>query len=131
MTTDLLTVGPDERLDIAAMVMEQRRIRQLLVVDDAERFLGLVSYRALLRLLAEQAGEMGDDVAVRAYVDRDPPTVTPRTPLREAIQLMLEERVSALPVVVGGNAVGILSEHDIFRVAGSLLQRPTEGGGDA
>lgn len=130
MTTDLLTVGPDERLDLAAMVMDQRRIRQLLVVDDADRFLGLVSYRALLRLLAEQAEAVDDDVSVRAFMDADPPTVGPGTSLRHAIELMIEERVSALPVVEDGKAVGILSEHDIFRVTGNLLQRSgdTDGG---
>lgn len=123
MTTDLLTVNRDEPLDLAALVMDQRRIRQLLVIDDDGRLLGLVTYRALLRLLADhRAGELGRGIAVARYMEADPVTVSPHTPLRDAIRIMLDTGASALPVVDDGRAIGILSEHDVVRVAGGLLE---------
>lgn len=43
-------------------------------------------------------------------------TVGPETPLVEAVQLMLKERISGLPVVDGaGQLLGILSEGDLLR----------------
>lgn len=122
MTTELLTVAPDDRLDLAGLLMERRRIRQLVVVDHDGRLLGLVSYRAILRLLAaRRAGEIEEGGRVDAFMVPDPVTVTTATPLREAIRLMLEHDVSAVPVVDGHRVVGILSEHDVARVAGELL----------
>ncbi len=123
MTTDLLTVQRHETLDLAALVMDRRRIRQLIVVDDDGLFLGLVSYRALLRLLADQrAGDLEEGVAVGGYMDPDVLTVTPGTPLQDAIRLMLAQDRSVIPVVEDGRVIGILSEHDVVRVTAGFLE---------
>lgn len=42
-------------------------------------------------------------------------TVERRTPIREAIRLMLANKVSGLPVVDGGKVEGILTEGDLLR----------------
>ena len=124
MTTDLFTVEPGERLDLAAMVMDRRRIRQLLVVDDDGGLLGVVTYRAILRLLTDyQPGTQREGVTVDAYMESEPVTVTPDTALRDAIRTMLEAGVSVVPVVERGRAVGVLSEHDVVRVARGLLEQ--------
>ena len=52
MTTDLVTVAEDDPIELAANLMDWHRIRQVLVEDDGHRLIGLVSYRAMLRLLA-------------------------------------------------------------------------------
>jgi len=45
----------------------------------------------------------------------DPVVVNPETPLREAIQLIAEKRVSGLPVVnSSGKLVGVISETDLM-----------------
>jgi CBS domain-containing protein len=41
-------------------------------------------------------------------------TVAPETPLKQAAALMLEHRISGVPVVAGGRVVGVLSETDIL-----------------
>lgn len=131
MTTDLFTVKRGELLDLAALVMDRRRIRQLLVVDDDGCLLGVVSYRAILRLMTEyQPGDSRAGVTVDAYMESDPVTVTPDTPLRDAIRTMLEAGVSVVPVVEQRRAVGVLSEHDVVGVARGLLERaPGAGSG--
>ena len=122
MTADVLTVAPEERLELAGLLMERSRIRQLVVVDDDGRLLGLLSYRALLRLLAaRRSGTIEEGGRVEEFMIPDPITVTPDTPLREAVRLMIEHEVSALPVVDEARVVGILSEHDVATVAGALL----------
>ncbi len=42
-------------------------------------------------------------------------TVTRDTPIREAIRLMLAHKISGLPVIDGGKAVGVLTEGDLLR----------------
>lgn len=123
MTTELQTVAPDERLDLAALVMDRRRIRQLIVVDDDGRLLGLVSYRALLRLVAaHRAGEIEEGGLVGEVMDPDPLTVRTDTALRDAVRLMLEQNISAVPVLEGDRVAGLLSEHDVVRYTGELLE---------
>lgn len=125
MTAEVLTVGPGERLEPAGLLMERSRVRQLVVVDDDGGLLGLLSYRALLRLLAaRRSGNLEAGGRVEEFMIRDPITVTPATPLREAVRLMLEQEVSALPVVDDDTVVGILSEHDVTTVAATLLDPP-------
>ena len=47
----------------------------------------------------------------------DPMSVTPETTVGEAARLMLEHKVSGLPVVEpNGRLVGIITESDIFRM---------------
>ncbi len=42
-------------------------------------------------------------------------TAAPETPIREIASLLLEHRISGLPIVEGGRVVGILSEGDLLR----------------
>ena len=42
---------------------------------------------------------------------------TPETPLAELVRLMLDNRISALPIVQDGRVVGIVSEGDLLRRA--------------
>jgi CBS domain-containing protein len=44
-------------------------------------------------------------------------SATPETPLLELVRLMLDNHVSALPIVESGNIVGIVSEGDLLRRA--------------
>ena len=53
-------------------------------------------------------------------------TVTPATPIAEAARLMLQHRISGLPVVEGEEVVGMITEGDLLRRAetGSAPHRP-------
>lgn len=45
----------------------------------------------------------------------NPTTVTPETPLQEAIQILVTKKISGLPVVDGaGKLVGVISESDLM-----------------
>jgi CBS domain-containing protein len=47
--------------------------------------------------------------------------VVPETPIVEAIETMLKQGCGGLPVVRNGQLVGIVSEHDLLRIARELL----------
>lgn len=127
MTTSLYTIREDESLDLAAFLMDRQQIRHVLVEDDDHRLVGVVSYRSILRLLAD--GEWsggGESIPVREVMESNPVTVSPETLTREAIELMRRERISCLPVVSGGTLVGIVSERDFLSLAYRLLENVTE-----
>lgn len=122
MTTDLFTVRPDDIVDFAASLMEWKHLRHVPVEDDSGRLAGIVSHRALLRMVARGTRKGQETVAVRDIMKPDPLTVTPDTPTLDAMSLMQENRLGCLPVVKEGRLVGIVTERDLLDVASHLLR---------
>lgn len=123
MTTSLFTVHEDELVDMVAFLMDRKKIHHVLVEDDAHSLVGLVSYRSVVRLMAEGFDRGTDDApAVKTIMVRDPASVSPDTPTLEAIDLMRQHGVSCLPVVSAGKLVGIVSESDFMSIAYELLE---------
>jgi CBS domain-containing protein len=129
MTQDLFTVRPDDIVDFAATLMDWRHVRHVPVENDNGRLVGLVSHRALLRLVAQ--GRVGRDhkVTVEEIMDPKPTTVQPDTRTVDAIRLMREKKLSCLPVVHEDRLVGIVTEHDLIIVSSRLLETYLDGEG--
>ncbi len=51
---------------------------------------------------------------VRTLQPKKPITVTPDTPVRQAVQMMVRQRLGCVPVVEGDRLVGIFSERDVL-----------------
>ncbi len=123
MTTSLFTVHEDELVDMVAFLMDKKQIRHVLVEDDEHRLVGIVSYRSLIRLMAEDFSDSAQEAPpVKVIMERDPASVAPETPTLEAIDLMRRHKVSCLPVVKQGRLVGIVSERDFMPIAYELLE---------
>ncbi len=128
MTTDLFTVHPEDLVDLVASLMDWERIRHVPVEDDG-KLVGLISHRAVLRLVArghlDRAGS--EKVAVREIMRTDPITVAPTTSTLEVLQIMRDAKVGALPVVDDDKLVGIVTEHDLIAVSSRLLENYLRG----
>jgi len=122
MATDLFTVRPDDIVDFAATLMDWRHVRHVPVENDTGELVGLVSHRALLRLVAQ--GRVGTEhqVTVGEIMNREPITVHADTPTVDASRLMREKKLACLPVTRGGKLVGIITEHDLIVVASYVLE---------
>ncbi len=128
MATDLFTVRPEDIVDFAATLMDWRHVRHVPVEGDDGELVGLVTHRALLRLVATGRGGESQKVTVDEIMRRDPVTVTSDTSTVRAIRLMREEQVSCLPVVDEGKLVGLITEHDLIIVSSYLLERYLDEG---
>ncbi|MGB7450510.1 MAG: CBS domain-containing protein [Lysobacterales bacterium] len=126
MATDLFTVRPDDIVDFAATLMDWRHVRHVPVEDDDGELIGLVSHRALLRVVAE--GRVGGEhkVTVEEIMTLNPVTVGSDATTVDAIRLMRQAKVACLPVVEGGKLIGLVTEHDLIVVASHLLERYLE-----
>ncbi|MBT8049225.1 MAG: CBS domain-containing protein [Xanthomonadales bacterium] len=122
MTQDLFTVRPDDIVDFAATLMDWRHIRHVPVENDNGKLVGLVSHRALLRLMAQGRIGKSQSVSVEEIMNREPVTVSPDTPTVEAIRMMRENDLACLPVTRKNKLVGIVTEHDLIIVASHLLE---------
>jgi len=124
MTTDLFTVHEDDPVALAAQMMEWERIRHIPVEDHEHRLVGLLSYRAILRLFGRRGGVAdAGSVAVGEVMKRDPVTVGPDLPTLRAIEVMRTYGVGCLPVVRLGRLVGIVTENDFMDIAQELLEK--------
>ncbi len=123
MATDLFTVRADDIVDFAASLMDWRHVRHVPVEGDDGELVGLVSHRALLRLIA--TGQLGPDkkLTVREIMNANPVTVEPQTSTVDAIRMMREGNMGCLPVVRKGKLVGLITEHDLIVVSSVLLER--------
>jgi CBS domain-containing protein len=119
MTTDIVSVAPDDPVELVANLLDWHRIRQVLVEESDGTLVGLVSYRAVLRLVA--SGADTTDLTVAEVMKREPVCVPPDLAPLRALELMRQFGIGALPVVSDGQLVGIVTEHDFFNVAGMLL----------
>lgn len=122
MSTDLFTVRPDDIVDFAATLMDWRHIRHVPVEDDQGFLVGLVSHRALLRLVA--TGRVGREhkVTVKEIMNTEPVTIQAETKTVDAIRLMREEKLACLPVTRDGRLVGIVTDYDLIVVSSHLLE---------
>ncbi len=124
MDTDLVTVQEDEPVDLVANLMVWNNIRHVLVEDTGHRLVGMVSQRALLRLVGTYHPEqLEGPLPVSDVMTRNPVTVEPETLTVDAIDLMRRNRWSCLPVIKNGALVGVLNETQLMAIAGQLLEQ--------
>jgi CBS domain-containing protein len=126
MTTDLFTVNQDELIDLVAAVMDWQHLQHVPVEDDDQKLVGLVTTRALLRLLAERNNEH-EAVPVSEVMTTDVLTIEPETLTYDALRVMYSENISCLPVVSEEHKlVGMVTERDFMAIARQLLEDKLE-----
>jgi CBS domain-containing protein len=121
MVKEVATLDVNDELSLANDIMRLGRIRHLPVVE-GQRLVGIISERDLFRSsLAQALGYATKDtrdlmktlhikdVMVPAVV-----TVSPDTPLCDAVRLMLDKKIGCLPVVEEAGLVGLITETDIL-----------------
>jgi len=112
--TELPAVGPDTLLSTGLLEMSRKGLGMTTVVDDRGAVLGIFTdgdlRRALDRQIDVHATAMRDVMKTGCRVAR------PRMLAAEAVRLMQEHSITALPVVDDeGRLVGALNVHDLLR----------------
>ncbi len=111
---EVVSVGPGDPVLAVARVLTERGIGAALVRDPAGRVLGIISERDIVRGMANQ-GQGTTQLPAEKLMTRDLVTVTPQTPVSEAMELMTRRRVRHLPVLENGQLVGLVSIGDLVK----------------
>lgn len=125
MTTEVHTLGRNDRLSVADELMRMERIRHLPVLDDDGDLAGIVSQRDLFRSALARAlgyGETAqqkllDMLSVKEVMSHPVETIGPDASLAEAARRMRQRGIGCLVVLEGDRLVGILTEGDFVRRA--------------
>lgn len=110
MSKPAVTIVARAALGDALALMVAHRIHYLPVVDDEGRLVGIVNEDDVLG--ARWAPRPHSDV-VAAVMKAPVASVGAAETLSGAMQLMVDRRVGALPVVRDGRVVGILTQSDV------------------
>lgn len=113
MTSNVLTVMPDDRAWTAAEVVTRVGISGLPVVDADHDLTGMVTDLDLIRA-SLQGGNL-DMLTVREVMRYRSPITTPDAELYDAAALMNDWRVRLVPVIEDRRLVGIISRGDVLR----------------
>jgi len=84
-----------------------------MVVMEKGKLVGVVSERDYTRKVALQ-GKNSKETTVAEIMTRDVVTVSPRTGTRACMALMSQKKIRHLPVVDGGQVLGMISIRDIM-----------------
>ncbi|HYS99275.1 MAG TPA: CBS domain-containing protein [Thermoplasmata archaeon] len=108
MSTDLVTVGPDDTIGDILGKMKSRDIHEVPVLE-RKKLLGVVTMRELMRRRNLPPSTKASNVLQVA------PHVAPDTTLPEVAEAMISAGFRAIPVVRAKGLVGILSRSDLVR----------------
>jgi acetoin utilization protein AcuB len=124
MTPNPMTADAGSSIRAVLRKLVELDVRHLPIVDDGE-LVGIISDRDLREVTSRMVAE--GETRIDRVLDRpiadlmsaDVLSVDPETELEDVVDIMIEHRVGALPVVSPGtdNLVGIVSYVDVLRAA--------------
>ncbi|HOB38019.1 MAG TPA: CBS domain-containing protein [Methanomassiliicoccaceae archaeon] len=133
MTTDARTVGGKDRVVDAVTTMRNLDIRIMPVVDDPGRIMGIVGIKDIAnynwrekrrQTIGEVVGNSYPaDVLVESVMIEEPVTIPPGTTVGEAAGIMLDRRISTLPVVDDRELLGVVTTFDLVELVASFRRR--------
>ena len=125
MTRDVITVTPEASLFKAAKLLKEHAIRRLPVVDEHNRLVGIISDRDVKAVSPSRATTLEmyelmyllSEIKVRDVMTPSPISISPDQTVDTVALLMEQKSIGSLPVVNEGNKViGIITDHDLFKV---------------
>lgn len=122
MSTPVYRVESTETIESVWDQLQDLGLRRLVVTRHG-RAVGVVSEHDLVRALprhdrigAIESAPEREDAPVGSLLKHDLVTIGPNDHIDDAAARMLEHRIDTLPVIEGGELVGILTSSDIFRL---------------
>jgi acetoin utilization protein AcuB len=122
MSRGVFTIGKEQTLETAHLLMEKHQVRHLPVMEGG-KVVGIVSERDLY-LLETLRDVHQFDVTVENAMSADPFTVKPHTPLAEVCDAMAQHKYGAALITEGPKVVGMFTAVDALKVLSAMLQKP-------
>ncbi len=113
----IFSIAPHGRVADAVATMVTNDIGSLVVVESAGgQMIGMLTFREVLQGLDAQRGNLGD-LAVREVMVHEPLVCGLDDTSDSVRDLMTQHHVRYVPVMDGGQLLGVISFHDIAKAA--------------
>lgn len=121
MTTQVISVRPDESILNAMNIMKTKSINRLPVMSNG-KLVGLVtdgdlraaSPSPITSLSKFEMNELLSKVSIKDVAVKKVITCTPETLIEDAALIMRENKIGALPVMEGDKMVGIITQNNLM-----------------
>ncbi len=140
MTSDIVTIGPDQLVADAAEMLETHGVRRLPVLDEEGFLAGIVTDSDIRE--AETAGSVLSSyepeadprwLTVADIMTTDVVTINPDATVGQLVVVLIENKVGGAPVVEADprfpkrqRVVGIVTETDIFKMIADAWAAETQ-----
>jgi acetoin utilization protein AcuB len=131
MTRKVITVEPDDGIFKAQELMAVNKIRHLPVIEPDGRLIGIVTDRDIRSALpykffkesaSEEEKKNFTELKIKNIMTQNPISISPTYTLQDALLMIQDARVGALPVVDGNGILsGIISVRDLLRAFINVL----------
>jgi acetoin utilization protein AcuB len=128
MNPNVITVDADDSMLDATKLLKEHNIRHLPVLEKG-KLVGVITDRDLKRASASDATTLEAhellyliaNIKVREIMTRNPITVPYNYTIEEAAEILLQAKISGMPVVdKDGDVIGTITQTDLFKVLISL-----------
>ena len=131
MSRKVITVEPETGIFNAQELMAENNIRHLPVVDPDGRLVGIVTDRDIRSALpyeffkhhpTEEEKQRFSKLQIKDIMSKNPLTISPAYTIQDALLMIQDAKVGALPVVDEENKLkGIISVRDLLRAFTNVL----------
>ena len=110
----LVTITPEAAIKDAVALLKEHNIGALLVLDEQEKLVGVISERDIVRRLVERSDVLS--LTVADLMTESPITAVPQDDLMSVANKMTENRFRHMPILEGDTLVGIVSIGDVLKI---------------
>ena len=113
MTTPVISVRPDTKLDEVMGLLLQHQVSGMPVVDENDRLVGVITELDMLKLLFDtmqiEHGQVSD------YLTSKVVTIDEEDSLIDVAEVFMHHTIRRVPIMRGDKVVGIISRRDVIR----------------
>ena len=121
---DVLTIAAANTLGEAVAILAKRRVGALVVVEDRDRIVGIVSERDIVRAIAGGAAALEQPVS--SVMTKNVMTCSDGETIDSVMSQMTKGRFRHLPVAENGRLTGIISIGDVVKARIEEVEREAE-----
>ena len=120
MTRHVVTINSNRSALDAALLMKEKRISSLIVQDDENESLGIITERDFVKRVCAQ-DKKSSEVLISELMSKIQTFAEPNTPVDVAVQRMINNRIRRLPVISDGRVIGIITVTDLAKELRRLM----------
>ncbi len=118
MNEEVILAEENDQVSHARNLMLKHGYSRILVVDPEGKPVGILTEKDLTRKMRSNGPKWKrrtiDKISIRRVMTPNPLTITPFREVREAVELMIKNDISSIPVTDGDEVVGIVTKSDLM-----------------
>ncbi len=120
MVPEIRYIHKKEKLRNAAIRILNEGIGSLIVMDEDNKPIGIITKRDIIRALIFE-GQDPDTITVEEVMNKPLITVNADEPIETVLEIMYRHNISHLPVEEKGRLIGIISDYDIVELFKDMI----------